>query len=221
MPRSAAAVTSWRVSAARLASSTPVRLDHSASTAFEVGCVAGQRLDHQPGPLTAEPGGHGQAAVGGQPVPHQGRLLPAERPAQLLKRADQGLGVVGVELMVKGDRCAAAAGAVAQRGSHRTALPLEVVADDRGGPARRPGPADNRQQRGARLVPKHDGSPATPGVAADPRASPRPPSGRWPARRARWRGERGVAGGSAGGGAAASRRARDGSRPRSAAGSPS
>jgi hypothetical protein len=48
----------------------------------------------------------------------------------------------------------------------------------------------------------------------DTRASPQPPSGRSPARHARWRGGRGVAGGSAAGGAATSRRGRDGSRPR-------
>jgi len=47
--------------------------------------------------------------MGGQPVPHQGRLLPAERPAQLTKRADQAVGVVGVELVVEGQVGAATA----------------------------------------------------------------------------------------------------------------
>jgi hypothetical protein len=43
----------------------------------------------------------GQAAVGGQPVPHQGRLLPTQEPAQPAQGADQGLGVVGVDLIWK------------------------------------------------------------------------------------------------------------------------
>jgi hypothetical protein len=60
-------------------------------------------------PLSPQPGGHGQAAVGGQPVPHQGRLLPTQEPAQLAEGADQGAGVVGVNLVMEGDRCAAAA----------------------------------------------------------------------------------------------------------------
>jgi hypothetical protein len=47
--------------------------------------------------------------VGGQPVPHQGRLLPAERPARLTKRADQAVGAVGVELVVEGQVGAATA----------------------------------------------------------------------------------------------------------------
>jgi hypothetical protein len=51
---------------------------------------------------------HGQAAVGGQPVPHQGRLLPAEKGPQLTQRADEGVGVVGAVLMVEGDRGTAA-----------------------------------------------------------------------------------------------------------------
>jgi hypothetical protein len=216
MPRSAAAMTSSRVSPARLASSTPLRLDHSGSTAFEVGGVGGQRLHHQPGPLAAQPGAHRPAAVGGQPVPQKGRLLPAEEAAQLTQRADQRVGVVGVELMVEGQCRAAPARAIAQPGGHRRPLPLEAVADHRGVPAWRPGPARHRQQRGARLVPEHDRCPAASGIGPDARASPRPPSGRWPARRARWRGGRGAAGGSPCGGAAASRCGRDGRRPRSA-----
>jgi hypothetical protein len=51
---------------------------------------------------------HGQAAVGGQPVPHQGRLLPAEKGPQLAEGADEGVGVVGAVLMVEGDRGTAA-----------------------------------------------------------------------------------------------------------------
>jgi hypothetical protein len=216
MPRWAALVTSSRVSPARLASSTPLRLDHSASR-VEVGRVAGQWLHDQPGPLAPQPGTHRPATVGGQPVPQQGCLLPAEEASQLAQGADQGLRVVGADLMVEGEGRAATAGAVAQGGGHGCPLPLEPVADDWGVAARRPGTADNRQQRGARLVPEHKHGPTPTGVAADPKASPRPPNGRWPARHARPRGGRGAAGGSAGGGAAASTRGRDGSRPRSAA----
>jgi hypothetical protein len=84
------------------------------------------------------------AAVGGQPVPQQGRLLPAEEAAQLAERADQGVGVVGDWLVVEGQLGAAAAGAVADRGGHRGPLPLEVVADDRGAADRRPGAARHR-----------------------------------------------------------------------------
>ena len=46
MPRSAAAVTFWRVSPARLArlaSSTPLRLAHSASTGLRSGAYPGSR----------------------------------------------------------------------------------------------------------------------------------------------------------------------------------
>jgi len=39
--------------------------------------------------------------VGGQPVPEQGRLLPAKEAAQLAQGADQRLGVVGVDLVVE------------------------------------------------------------------------------------------------------------------------
>ena len=108
MPRSAAAMTSARVSPARLASSTPLSWTQALDR-VEVGRVTGQRLDHQPVPLTAQPGGHGQAAVGGEPVPDQGRLLPTQRPGQLLQGADQGVGVGGADLMVEGACCAAAA----------------------------------------------------------------------------------------------------------------
>jgi hypothetical protein len=52
--------------------------------------------------------------VGGQPVPHQRRLLPAEEAAQPFQSADQGVGVVGADLVVEGQGRAAAAGAVAQ-----------------------------------------------------------------------------------------------------------
>ena len=38
------------------------------------------------------------AAVGGQPVPQQRRLLPAEQAAQPFQGADQGVGVIGVQL---------------------------------------------------------------------------------------------------------------------------
>jgi hypothetical protein len=47
------------------------------------------------------------AAVGGQPIPQQGRLLPAEKAAQPFQGADQGVGVVGADLMVEGQRRAA------------------------------------------------------------------------------------------------------------------
>jgi hypothetical protein len=60
-------------------------------------------------PLSPQPGGHRQAAVGGQPVPDKRRLLPAKEAAQLAEGADQGAGVVGIDLVMEGDRCAAAA----------------------------------------------------------------------------------------------------------------
>jgi hypothetical protein len=56
----------------------------------------------------------GPAAVGGQPVPQQGRLLPAKEPAQLAQGLDEGVGVVGVDMVVEGKGRAAATGAVAQ-----------------------------------------------------------------------------------------------------------
>jgi predicted ATP-grasp superfamily ATP-dependent carboligase len=40
--------------------------------------------------------------VGGQPIPQQGCLLPAEEAAQLAERLDQAFGVVGVDLVVEG-----------------------------------------------------------------------------------------------------------------------
>ena len=84
----------------------PQRLDR-----VEVGGVGGERLHHQPGPLAAQPGPHQLAAVGGQPVPQQGRLLPTEKAAQLAERADQRVGVVGVQLVMEGELGATAAGA--------------------------------------------------------------------------------------------------------------
>src|SRR5215208_1779248 len=87
----------------------PQRLDR-----VEVGGVAGQPFHDQPVPLAAEPGTHCLAAVGGQPIPQQGRLLPVEEASQLAECADQAVGVVGVELVVEGQGCATAAGAVAQ-----------------------------------------------------------------------------------------------------------
>ena len=54
----------------------PQRLDR-----VQLGRLAGQRLHHQPGPLAAQPGVHQLAAVGGQPVPQQRRLLPTEELA--------------------------------------------------------------------------------------------------------------------------------------------
>ena len=190
----------------------PQRLD-----GVEVGRVAGQPFGDQPVALAAKPGTHDLAAVGREAVPQQGRLLPAQEDPQLVQGLDERVGVVGVGLVVEGQRRAAAARPVAQAGRHRGPLPLEVVAEDGGVAARRPGPADDRQQRHARLVEAHDGGPAAPGVGPDPRASPRPPSARSPARRVRPRGGRGAADGTACGGAAASRRGRGGRRPRSAA----
>jgi hypothetical protein len=69
--------------------------------------------------------------MGGQPIPQQGRLLPAEEASQLTERLDQAVGVVGVDLAVEGEGRAAATGAVAEPGGHRHSLPFEVVADDR------------------------------------------------------------------------------------------
>jgi hypothetical protein len=42
------------------------------------------------------------AAVDGQPVPHQGRLLATEEGAQLAGGLDERVGVVGVVLVVEG-----------------------------------------------------------------------------------------------------------------------
>ena len=130
---------------------------------------SGQPFHDQPVPLATQPGGHRLAAVGGQPVPEQGRFLPAEEAAQLAQGLDEGVGVVGVRLMVKGEGRAAAAGAVAQAGRHRRPLPVEVVVEDGGDPAWRPGAAGDGEQGDAGLVPEHDGGPTTAGVAADPR----------------------------------------------------
>jgi hypothetical protein len=40
--------------------------------------------------------------VGGQPIPQQRRLLPAEKAAQLAERTDQRVGVVGADLVMEG-----------------------------------------------------------------------------------------------------------------------
>jgi hypothetical protein len=45
--------------------------------------------------------------VGGQPVPHQRRLLPAEEPAQPFQGTDAGVGVIGALLVVEGELGAA------------------------------------------------------------------------------------------------------------------
>ena len=45
--------------------------------------LGGQALCHQPVPLGRQPGSHRSAAVGGQAVPQQGYLLPAQVAAQL------------------------------------------------------------------------------------------------------------------------------------------
>jgi hypothetical protein len=100
----------------------------------QLGGVGGQWLHHQPRPLPPKPGAHHLAAVGGQPVPHKRRLLATEEAAQPFQRADQGVGVIGADLVVEGQLGAAATGAVAQPGRHRGSLPLEAVADHRGVP---------------------------------------------------------------------------------------
>jgi hypothetical protein len=56
---------------------------------IQLGGVARQRLHHQPGPLATQPGTHHPATVGGQPIPQQGRLLPAKEAAQLAERLDE------------------------------------------------------------------------------------------------------------------------------------
>jgi hypothetical protein len=107
-----------------------------------------------------------------------------------------------------------------RRGIHRTARPPwrpAATCTDGGSPGcGRPAPRSGGQPAAAtrRPRPKHDGGPTTPRVAADLRASPRPPSGQWPPRRARPRGGPGAAGGSAAGGVAASTRVRGGANPR-------
>jgi hypothetical protein len=68
-----------------------------------VGGQVGQLDSLEVGPQRLDRVQHRLAAVGGQPVPQQGRRLPAERPAQLVQSADQGIGVVGIDLVVEGE----------------------------------------------------------------------------------------------------------------------
>ena len=53
---------------------------------------------------------------------------------QLAEHPDQGLGAVAARLDVQRQPAAATMRALAQSGRHRDALPVEVVADDRGWP---------------------------------------------------------------------------------------
>jgi hypothetical protein len=46
---------------------------------------------------------HGLAAVGGQAIPQQRRLLPAEEAPQLAEHHDQGVGVVAAGLEVEAE----------------------------------------------------------------------------------------------------------------------
>src|SRR4029453_15700169 len=84
----------------------------------EVGCVGGEALDPQPVPLAGDKRLHLLAAVGGQAVPEQGDLLPAEEAEQLAEDGDLGGGFVDEGLAGKRDLRPAAAHAVAQRRGH-------------------------------------------------------------------------------------------------------
>jgi hypothetical protein len=143
----------------------PLRLAHSASTGFS----SGRRRAAAPPPARTAAGAARRASPGcggRQPIPHQRRLLPAQRPSQLAERADQRSGVVGADLVVEGHRRAAATRAVAQPGRHRRPLPLEAVADHR---------------RAARAAPRSAGSPATGRPLTRPRTrSPLGDAARWP-----------------------------------------
>jgi len=52
--------------------------------------------------LGGKPGAHRGAAVGGQAVPQQRGLLPAQEPPQLTENLDQAIGVVVAERDVEG-----------------------------------------------------------------------------------------------------------------------
>ena len=129
----------------------------------QVGRVGGQPLDHQPVALGVQPGAHGRAAVGGQPVPQQRRLLPRQGSVA----APQGLR--------SGCRCrtcprghgrparAATADAVADRGGHRGLLPVERVGQRRRLAPGRPGRAHIGGQAERALVEDQAG-PAPVGV---------------------------------------------------------
>ena len=150
MPRWAWSITSPSVGVLRLASSTALRLDHKPSTAFELWCVGGQALDHQPGSLRGKPVAHGAAAMGWQAVPQQRGLLPAEESAQPAQDLDQALGVVVASGDVEAQLGATTAHAVAQRRRHRRLLPVERVDQHRRLAAWRPGAAHlGRQAEGA------------------------------------------------------------------------
>ena len=126
--------------------------------------VGGQALDHQPGPLRVQPGAHSPAAVGWQPVPQQGGLLPAEEAPQPFEDFDQAVGIVVACPDVESELGAAAANAVAQRGRHGGLLPVERVGQD-GRPAdRRPGAAHIRGQAERGLVEEDQAGSASLGV---------------------------------------------------------
>jgi hypothetical protein len=67
--------------------------------------------------------------VGGQPIPQQRRLLPAEKAAQLAERTDQRVGVVGADLVMEGQLRTAATRPVAQD-EDRPGRP-RTIADER------------------------------------------------------------------------------------------
>jgi hypothetical protein len=166
MPRWAWAITSASVGTVRLASSPPLplRLLHSPSNRVQLWRVGGQPLDHQPAALAGDERLHGLAAVGGQAIPPQGGLLPAEEASQLAEHPDQGVGVVAAGLQVEAKLAATAAHPIAQGGSHRRALPVERMDQQWRLPTRRPRRAHAGGQAHTRLVKEADDGAATPGV---------------------------------------------------------
>jgi hypothetical protein len=99
----------------------------------EVRRICGQEFDHQPGP-------HRGAAMGRQVIPQQRGLLAAEEAPQLAEDFDQAVGAAVARMDVEGE-LGAAAHAVAERGGHRGAFPVERVGQHRRPAAQRLRPA--------------------------------------------------------------------------------
>jgi hypothetical protein len=151
MPRWACWMTSAMVGLQRLANSTALRLDHKPSTGLRSGR---RRAAARPPARTAgaQPGPHGVAAMGRQPVPEQGRLLPTQEPAQLTNDLDEGVGVVVAGGDMEGQLRPAAPDAVAEGGRHRGLRPVERMGQGGRATTRRPGPTHVRGQAERGLV---------------------------------------------------------------------
>lgn len=116
----------------------------------EVGRVTGEAFDLEP-LLGAHEGSHLQAPMAGQPVPDQDHRRP-QPSAESAQGGNQDVAGVAAGLGVEVKPGAPAVGAVAEKASRRDPLPVELVAENRGLAARRPGPADGRAQREAGFV---------------------------------------------------------------------